>query len=114
MHNYVPKTVQLTRIRMLQCTTDPQMDFQSIIIHHDPVGELAEHHCVGGVHLFSAVDMLLECIHPVFHLREFSCRYFEFSLPLLQKKKRLISGVDPPVINHFLLLYPYFHPKTGL
>ena len=29
------------RIRLLQCTADPQVDFQPIIVHHDSIGELA-------------------------------------------------------------------------
>ena len=77
---------------MLQRAADPQVDFQPIIVHDDSVGELAEHYCVGGVHLFSAVDMLSECVHPVFHFRESSCRCFEFSLSLLQLVHLLAVG----------------------
>jgi hypothetical protein len=68
------------------------MDFQPIIVHHDSVGELAEHHGIGGVHLFSATDMLLEGIHPVFHFRESSCRCLEFSLTFLQLVHLLAVG----------------------
>lgn len=69
---------------MLQRDADPQVDFQPIIVHPDPVGELAEHNRIGGVHLFSAVNMLLEGIHPVFYFCESSYRCFEFPLTLLQ------------------------------
>jgi len=44
------------------------MDLQPIIVHHDPVGELAQHNRIGCIHLFAAVDMFLEGVHPVFHL----------------------------------------------
>lgn len=100
MHDYVPKTVRLMRIRLFQCTTDPQVNFQPIIVHHDSVGELAEHDRIGGVHLFTAVDVFLEGIHPVFHFCESSRRCFELPLPFLQLVHLLAVGGDFDLIVH--------------
>lgn len=92
------------------------MDFQSIIVHDDSVSELAEHHCVGGVHLFSAVDMLSECVHPVFHFCESSGCCFEFSLALLQFVHLLAVGGDFDLVvylTHRTLLLGFVEGEDG-
>lgn len=92
--NGVAPLLCLLFVFLLQCAADSQVDFQPGIVHYDSAGELAEHHRIVSVHLFTAVNMFLEGIHPIFHFCESSCCCFEFPLPFLQLVHLLTVGGD--------------------